>query len=152
VQKHIVNGFFPNLAERLTFHESTNREMYVEALSSAHHAYGVKSAYILLVREPNEMNIYDQGYILDGLQKKGITHQILTYPQTDALKELLSMDKETGKLYYCGEATPGHRQEISVVYWRYNSNPKLYFKEESDWAFREMIEMSQAIKCPTVEQ
>ena len=148
MQKHIVNGFFPNLAERLTFHESTNREMYVEALSSAHHAYGVKSAYILMVVDgvDNETNVWDQNMVRFGLMKKGVS----MLPAIDKyhFNELLSMDKETGKLYYCSKATPGHRQEISVVYYRYSCLLS-HFESEDDWKAREMIEMSQAIKCPT---
>ena len=100
--------------------------MYIEALSAAHRAYGVDTAYILMVIEAQETNAWDQNHLKFGLLKKGIS--LMFVPSTELIN-VLKMDNQTGKLYYQTEST---KKEISIVYLRYSCTQE-HFTKESDW-------------------
>lgn len=109
-----------------------------EAMAEAFRAYGSASAAVLFLVQDRERNKYDQlhlQYLLQG--RFGIcviraTLQDMRRASTDANGRLWLGDKE-----------------LAVVYFRAGYGPGDYPGEE-EWATRRRIELSMAVKIPTV--
>jgi len=74
------------------------------------------------------------------LLENGIKSLRLTFKE---MAQDYKFDEGNGKLYVQGK-------EIALVYFRVGYDPKHYQTEE-DWKMREIIELSQAIKCPGID-
>lgn len=116
-------------------------------IADAHHAYvaqtKVAKAQVLMMVQDGERNAFDQKVIEFCLwQKHGImTHRV-------SLTQFASKyHVDTKKLHKPLLSASG--TEISVVYFRSGYGPEDY-KSEKEWNARKTIELSGAIKCPTV--
>jgi glutathione synthase len=166
---HCINDRYGDHSEKkveIQISDSLNR--IPEALRTAHEWY-VKnmlmkpiqfSPIVLFVVQEGERNIMDQRLIEFNLLKHSIhcvratLFEISQYAKqgkgvsqtTDGVGESNSgsnEDKE-GVLYYNG-------REVSVVYFRAGYTPNDYLKHtEEEWAARDVIECSNAIKCPSI--
>jgi glutathione synthase len=114
-------------------------------LAAAHKTYGNPTAKVLfLVQEP-ERNIFDQRWIEYHLQE---THGVQSRRITlSALGDWGKLDHERRLLV--PSARGEGEDEVSVVYLRAGYDPKDY-DGEREWGARRMMELSKAIKCPTV--
>ncbi|KAH9276830.1 glutathione synthetase [Batrachochytrium salamandrivorans] len=118
-------------------HSLTN---IVDALGKAWDLYGVKSAAVLMVVQPDEHNIFDQRLIEYGMYEKfGIAVVRQTLGETVQKGKLSDEDK---RLFI--DST-----EIAVVYFRAGYGPGDY-PSEKEWSARQLIEESMSIKCPPV--
>lgn len=112
--------------------------MLIEALSSAHMLYGNQRAQILIITAEFEGNLFDQRYMELGLAKKGICCKRTTFARLVRNLELSA----NGTLSAFGS-------EIAVVYFRTGYTFDQYESEDC-WKVRELIELSRAIKCPSM--
>ncbi|KAF8550546.1 glutathione synthase [Imleria badia] len=116
-------------------------------LAEAHKAYGVPSAYILFVVQPNERNVFDQRWLDYALLEK---HSIRVVRQT--LLELATTASLSGPSRTLILTLPSNSDspiEISTVYFRAGYVPT-DFPTETHWTARLTLERSRAIKCPTI--
>mmetsp|Transcript_16109 Transcript_16109/g.15826 ORF Transcript_16109/g.15826 Transcript_16109/m.15826 type:complete len:371 (-) Transcript_16109:116-1228(-) len=94
---------------------------------------------VLLICGKNERNVNDIGILIDNLES---TYQIKTkYADFDQVNA--NSEAKEGKLFYEG-------QEVAIIYYRHGYDSSNYEKE-SDWTARETLELSQAIKCPSID-
>eukprot|EP00331_Platyophrya_macrostoma_P002190 CAMPEP_0176408024 /NCGR_PEP_ID=MMETSP0127-20121128/1722_1 /TAXON_ID=938130 /ORGANISM="Platyophrya macrostoma, Strain WH" /LENGTH=660 /DNA_ID=CAMNT_0017787265 /DNA_START=21 /DNA_END=2003 /DNA_ORIENTATION=- len=117
-----------------------NENLMAEALYEAYKLYGNPKAKVLVIVKDTETNVFDQRYMELRLFERGIESVRMTFKQ---IYEGHRFDKDTGKLYVNGD-------EIGLVYYRTGYTIEDYECEE-DWKIREIIELSQAIKCPSVD-
>ena len=115
-------------------------------LAAAHIAYGNPAAIVLfLVSEPEE-NIFDQRWIEYRLQEDhGIQSRRITLSQ---LGEWGKLDSKRNLLIPTAMSET-EMEEVSVVYLRVGYGPADY-PSQREWGARRMMELSRAIKCPTV--
>ncbi|KNC80647.1 glutathione synthetase [Sphaeroforma arctica JP610] len=140
----------PNL-HRFVAERFTNKEVnipvngafegIVEGLAHAHQAYNKKDAVMMMVVLPNEHNSFDQKFIEHSLWQDHKVKMIRRSLQD--ISERGNLDPQTKVLTIDG-------QEVSVAYFRAGYSPD-HYPTESHWKSRETIELSLAIKCPTVE-
>lgn len=91
--------------------------------------------------DERERNVIDQKFIETELQRlHGIPSMRCTLTQ---VKALMSFDEESHVLKIRG-------QEIGFVYYRSGYQVEQYSSED-DWKTREALELSQAIKCPSID-
>ncbi|KAI5995188.1 glutathione synthase [Pisolithus albus] len=123
-----------------------------EGLAEAHKAYGVPSAYILFVVQPNERNVFDQRWLEYELLEK---HSIRVVRQTfEELATSAALDPDTRvlRLTVSPALSPlGSLStlEISTVYFRAGYVPSDY-PTSTHYTTRFTLERSRAIKCPTI--
>ena len=110
-------------------------EFLFRAFKAAHDCYGKKEAIVVMVCGV-EKNAFDQFAAAGLLAKAGIG--FFRYSFQD-LRVLLKVDETTGVSTVLGK-------EVALFYFRDGYVPQQY--EAEDWATREMIELSSAIKCP----
>ena len=117
------------------------------ALAAAHGVYGCKSAVVAFVVQPGERNVMDQRLLELRLWED---HQIQVRRLT--LRDIA----ERGSLGGVGAAggKPGSglmvdQEEVAVVYFRAGYTPDDY-PSEVEWEARSRIELSDAVKCPTL--
>lgn len=97
--------------------------------------------WVLFVVEEVERNVIDQKIIEVELQRvHGIKSMRLSFSQIEKLSE---MDPETNILRIRGK-------EIGFVYYRAGYQVEQYTCEK-DWETRVTLEVSQAIKCPSID-
>lgn len=126
------------------------------AHTSCRHAYGNSDALVLMVIENVTTNIADQRTLEYALQQRSNNEvDVVRLTLTECshrcahehrrsrpyLPGRLSMDA-SNRLWY------KHRP-VSVVYFRAGYVPT-HFYGDIEWAAREMLEQSHAIKCPWV--
>ena len=138
-QKEVVQNYFEQ--ESADFDVSNNMDLLEEALVTAFKCYGNPKAIVLVIVLPKfETNIYEQRAIEKRLFSNGI--QCIRASFEDVYKNH-KFDESTGTLHV-------HGYEVGLVYFRAGYQPDHYIGEE-DWKAREVIELSRAIKCPTVD-
>lgn len=105
------------------------------AFKAAHDCYGNKDAIVVMVCGA-EKNVFDQFAAAGLLAQAGIG--FVRYSFQD-LRVLLKVDETTGVSTVLG-------REVALFYFRDGYVPQQY--EADDWAVRERIELSKAVKCP----
>ncbi|KRX10888.1 Pre-ATP-grasp domain [Pseudocohnilembus persalinus] len=109
-----------------------------ETIFKAHQLYGKENAIVVMVVLEVERNIFDQRIIEIELIKLGV--QVVRKTFQELYGELKR--NQEGVLFLEG-------QEISVVYYRSGFTLEQFPNEEC-WQAKEMIECSQALKCPNI--
>ncbi|KAG6379415.1 glutathione synthase [Boletus reticuloceps] len=118
----------------------------VNGLAEAHKAYGVPSAYILFVVQPDERNVFDQRWLeYELLEKHGIRVVHRTFLEL-ATTTSLSGPSRTLLLTVPSNSIP---IEISTIYFRAGYAPT-DLPTETHWTVRLTLERSHAIKCPSI--
>lgn len=139
IHKQIVQNYFPN--EPAEFELSENMDLLEEALLAAYGCYNNPKAIVLIITTPQfETNIFEQRTIEKRLFGHGIHCVRASFE--DVYKNH-KFDESTGTLQV-------HGQEVGLVYFRAGYQPDHYTSDD-DWKAREVIELSRAIKCPTVD-
>jgi glutathione synthase len=114
-------------------------------LAQAHKAYAVPSAAVLFVVQDPERNAFDQRWLeYYLLEEHGIQTCRMTLPEIAQSAKL-----EDRRLIVPRVTAVQDTQEISVVYLRAGYGPGDY-TDKSMWEARKMLELSKAIKCPTI--
>lgn len=118
----------------------------VAGLAQAHNAYGSPTASILFIVQDSERNAFDQRSLeYHLLEDHAIQTARLTLPQI-AKSAQLNKDR---RLIVPKVTAEGETSEISVVYFRAGYGPADY-SSKSEWDARRLLELSTAIKCPTI--
>jgi len=138
LHKQITQNYFEEEAD---YHLSENFKLLEEGLLTAYNCYGNPKAIVLIIVLPKfETNIFEQRMIEKRLFENGI--HCIRASFEDVYKNH-KFDESTGTLTV-------HGYEVGLVYFRAGYQPDHYVSEE-DWKAREVIEMSRAIKCPTID-
>lgn len=138
LHKQITSNYFE---ENSDYHLSENFKLLEEGLLTAYNCYGNPKAIVLIIVLPKfETNIFEQRMIEKKLFEHGI--HCIRASFEDVYKNH-KFDESTGTLTYNG-------LEVGLVYFRAGYQPDHYVSEH-DWKAREVIELSRAIKCPTVD-
>ena len=116
-----------------------NEDFLARAMEAAWRWYGKPKAVVVLV-SGKEKNVIDQFAAANKLANKGIKMLRYSFEEMD---NLLELDSETGVATVAGN-------EVALFYFRSGYMPNHY--KENDWAVREKIELSKALKCPDVAQ
>eukprot|EP00898_Chlorokybus_atmophyticus_P007197 jgi/Chlat1/7479/Chrsp6S07483 len=110
-----------------------------EALAVAWQEYGNDRAVVLFVVQPAERNVFDQQWLAAVLwEEYGIRTMRKTLKQLQAAAAL-----QGGKLVIDDTTA-------AVVYFRAGYSPDDY-TSELEWQARELMERSDAVKCPSIE-
>lgn len=130
-------------------------------LASAHNTYGLRPyspiashTAVLIIVQPNNFNIADERPIEYALWNWTDDDPIPTY----RIEWQLVLDQtqltQTGELLFfpleMGDRTTTHPVEISVVYHRAGYEPREYSEEINGKQIRTRLELSRAIKCPSI--
>ncbi|GAX73563.1 hypothetical protein CEUSTIGMA_g1014.t1 [Chlamydomonas eustigma] len=110
------------------------------AIAAAAKAHGVAGGVVVMIVQPGERNAYDQQWIQLQLWER---HGLRTYRRT--LGDIATKHSQLG---HDGQLQV-EGQPVSVIYFRAGYTPDDY-PSESEWRGREIIECSNAAKCPTV--
>ncbi|CAD8124392.1 unnamed protein product [Paramecium sonneborni] len=142
VQKYhslLFDSYYKQIKEdyKVKVKQDLNHDIMVDALQKAYQLYNNKNAIVLIITAEFEGNVYDQRYIEKGLAKLGILSKRTTF-----VKLIGNIICENGILKAFG-------QEIALVYFRTGYTFDQYENEEC-WNIREMIELSKALKCPSL--
>ncbi|CAD8206345.1 unnamed protein product [Paramecium octaurelia] len=142
VQKYhslLFDSYYKQIREnyKVKVKQDLNHDIMVDALHKAYGLYNNKNAIVLIITAEFEGNIYDQRYIEKGLAKLGILSKRTTF-----LRLIGNITSENGILRAFG-------QEVALVYFRTGYTFDQYDNEEC-WSIREMIELSKALKCPSL--
>jgi len=114
-------------------------------LAQAHKAYGVPSSAVLFVVQDPERNAFDQRWLeYHLLEEHGIQTCRMTLPEIAESAKL-----QDRRLIVPKNTATQDTQEISVVYLRAGYGPGDY-SDENMWRARKLLELSRAIKCPTI--
>lgn len=120
-------------------------EKLAAGLAQAHKAYNTPNSAVLFVVQDHERNIFDQRWLEYHLLEK---HGIQTCRMT--LHEVATSAKLVNRRLIVQRASAEHNtQEISVVYLRAGYGPNDY-PSDTEWQGRRILELSKAIKCPTI--
>eukprot|EP01035_Chromulina_nebulosa_P018114 gene18114-23768_t len=120
--------------------------MLAFVLSLGHILFADKSAKVLFVVQPNERNIADQRLLENELWTlHGIAVEFVTLAD---ISKYGSID-ENNYLYYHNPIHSNTKSMISVVYYRSGYGPNDY-PTQIEWDARRLVELSKAIKCPTI--
>ena len=115
-------------------------------LAQAHRAYGNTQTSVLFIVQDSERNVFDQRSLeYHLLADHGIQTARLTLPQ---IAQSARLDRDR-RLIVPKVTAGGETSEISVVYFRAGYGPADY-PSESEWNARKLLELSRAIKCPTI--
>src|SRR5271155_1482586 len=115
----------------------------VVGLAQAHNAYGSPTASILFIVQDSERNAFDQCSLeYHLLEDHTIQTTRLTLPQ---IAKSAQLDKDRRLIV----TAQGETSEISVVYFRAGYGPADY-PSKNEWNARKQLELSRAIKCPTI--
>ncbi|ODV63532.1 glutathione synthase [Ascoidea rubescens DSM 1968] len=97
---------------------------------------------VLFIIQEKERNAFDQRHLEYSLLKN---HNVKSYRlQMDQIPALTKTDPITKKIYYLPT-----NKEISVIYYRAGYAPS-DFKSDLEWNVRTDLEVTKAIKCPTL--
>ncbi|KAK9370130.1 glutathione synthase [Lipomyces kononenkoae] len=111
-----------------------------KGLGVAHNAYGVKGSIVLFVVQKFERNAFDQRwleyYLLEDFGVVSVRASL------EEIAESGKFDPITKELRYKG-------RHVAVVYYRAGYTPTDY-TEPAAWEARKMMELSKAIKCPSL--
>ncbi|EGR32884.1 hypothetical protein IMG5_067890 [Ichthyophthirius multifiliis] len=139
LQKGLKNSYFKYFFQEYQILDKSTKYMVVEALFQAFQLYNNPKSQILIVVSEFEGNIYDQRYLEYQLAKKyGILAKRRTFQE---LIKQVHVDDEL-RLFV-------ENDEIAIVYFRTGYTPEQYPSEEA-WEIREKIELTKAIKCPSI--
>lgn len=120
--------------------ENPSAKRLASGLAIAHKAYGVQDAVVLFVVQPGERNVFDQRWLEYYLLE---THNIrVTRASLQEIAVSGKLDPENKKFGI-------YSKEVSVVYYRSGYTPADYPTPET-WAARKQMELSTAIKCPSL--
>ncbi|GLC35901.1 hypothetical protein PLESTF_001238000 [Pleodorina starrii] len=114
-----------------------------DAIATAADSTGLRQegGVVVMVVQPGERNAYDQQWIQLGLWER---HRLRTVRMTLAeIAATAKLDPATATVTLKGGAP------VCVFYFRAGYTPTDY-PTETEWAARELIERSNAAKCPTV--
>ncbi|GIL90454.1 hypothetical protein Vretifemale_18104 [Volvox reticuliferus] len=115
-----------------------------DAIAAAANSVGYREegGVVVMVVQPGERNAYDQQWIQLGLWER---HRLRTVRMTlGDIAATATLDKAQG-----GTVTLKTGEPVCVFYFRAGYTPADY-PSEAEWAARELIEQSNAAKCPTV--
>ncbi|GLI68541.1 hypothetical protein VaNZ11_012982 [Volvox africanus] len=115
-----------------------------DAIAAAANAVGFREegGVVVMVVQPGERNAYDQQWIQLGLWER---HRLRTVRMTlGDIAATAKLDEAGG-----GTVTLKTGEPVCVFYFRAGYTPTDY-PSEAEWAARELIERSNAAKCPTV--
>ena len=160
VEINTISASFAGLLEALSLIHQSNRAVYypsftgvlpvntpctafASAMAAAVAAHNIKwtrsSAYVLFVVEEGERNIVDQYAIEYRLvQQHGLT----------VLRRTLGQVHTRASILTCGQLSVDGL-EVALVYFRSGYDPK-HYPSDNEWAARELIERSRAVKCPSL--
>jgi glutathione synthetase len=110
-----------------------------DSMHTAFRLYGVPSAVVVMVVQPNEKNAYDQRVFEYYLGERGVLMRRYTLAQIAALAHV---DDVSGVMRINGE-------EVALAYFRAGYTPRDY-PSEAEWRARHLLEASRVIKSPTV--
>lgn len=121
----------------------------VNGLATAHKHYmadrDTPSGIVFIVQD-GERNAFDQKWLEYELLE---SHNIKTWRVAfTEVQDILSIDGKSNKLII-KPATGQISHEVSVVYYRAGYGPEDYVSS-TEWESRKMLELSTAIKCPSV--
>ena len=120
---------------------------FIKNFEIAHELYKSKSGtknspLVLFVVEDQRYNIHDMRKIEYQLNNSNIHSIFKTFKQLNE-PNVMKVDQNNGTLYIDGF-------EISIVYFRTGYNPDSY-ESENAYEIRENLEISRAIKCPSLD-
>lgn len=126
--------------------DNLSTRMLAFGIAMAHLVFGDNQAIVLFVVQPGERNVADQRLLAEELWN---SHNIRT--EFITLGEVTSKcEVNTNKvLHYKIDNDSNHDQKVSVVYYRAGYGPSDY-PSNNEWDARKIIELSSAIKCPSV--
>eukprot|EP01134_Creolimax_fragrantissima_P002824 CFRG2824T1 len=139
VHRYIAERWLNNL--NLNVPENGALQGIADGLAHAHKLYNAKNSVMMMVVLPNEHNSYDQKFLEHKLWSDHGVRMIRRSLEDVAMSGHL--DPETKALIIDGH-------EVSVAYFRAGYSPD-HYPTEKHWKSRETIELSLAIKCPSVE-
>lgn len=121
------------------------------ALAEAHRAYGNPDAIILMIVQDNERNAFDQRWLEYNLFKDhGILVRRSSLTELYTAPSALQFDRDTANIYApMREHAAAPPPQVGVVYFRAGYTPDDY-TDLRHWEVRKLIELSTAIKCPTL--
>ncbi|CDK24657.1 unnamed protein product [Kuraishia capsulata CBS 1993] len=121
-----IKGLSEGLAQGVRYYESSE---------------SVKDTVVLFVVQHNERNVFDQRLLEYELLKSGIKSKRLTLSEVESST---AIDEATRALKLKSTG-----QTISVVYYRSAYAP-YEFTSEKDWHARYYLEITRAVKCPSL--
>ncbi|KAI0315673.1 glutathione synthase [Amylostereum chailletii] len=124
----------------------------VAGLAEAHKAYGVPSAYVLFVVQPDERNIFDQRLLeYELLSRHGVrvARQTFLQLQTSVSLSPTRTLHITSPLALPSSSPSPSALEIAVVYLRAGYTPTDY-PTPTAYRTRTLLERSRAIQCPSL--
>ncbi|THH29366.1 hypothetical protein EUX98_g4820 [Antrodiella citrinella] len=130
--------------------QNTTTAGLAKGLAAAHTAYGVSTARILFVVQPNERNVFDQRFLEYELLESHSIHvirqtfdELAASAQVDPQTHVLKIKLNTSVLSDLSSV------EISTVYFRAGYTPNDY-TSPSHYDTRGLLESSLAIQCPSI--
>lgn len=111
-----------------------------KGFTEAWRLYNVKNSIVLFIVLDIEINIADQRHLEYEIknQEPGIQIFRCTLSELDQFGHL----DENKTLYF-------HNREVAIVYYRAGYDPS-HFKSKIEWDVLYRIEISKAVKCPTI--
>jgi glutathione synthase len=143
ISTNAIKGLADGMWRAHTAYEEQNKSLDKKTESPNVH---VLSLCILFIVQDGETNIYDQRHIEYRLRENDVNVYRLTFSDIHKYTYLKDTDRS---LIYRPPHMPQNESEVSVVYFRAGYSPTEYL-DESYWEARKHLEMSRAIKCPTV--
>ncbi|XP_078365694.1 glutathione synthetase-like isoform X1 [Oculina patagonica] len=111
-----------------------------DGLIRAWELYGSKSAVIMFVVQPGEVNVYDQRLLEYRIHERNGGIKVIRRSLNDIFNDGKTDNEKS--LFVNG-------LEVAVAYFRAGYTPKDY-PTENEWSARLTLELSRCIKCPTV--
>lgn len=130
-QRAFVDNMVSNFAQAINYYKQDQQEKFGNT---------PEDPWVLFVVDEKERNVVDQKIIEVQLQlKTGIKSMRMTFKEILQEKEL----NENNVLTVRGK-------EIGFVYYRTGYQEEQY-TDEGDWESRTILELSQAVKCPSID-
>jgi glutathione synthase len=114
-------------------------------LARGHHEYGNPQAIVLFVVQDPEPSIFGQRWLEYLLLNN---HGIRTVRKTLREIALTARLRSDGTLVV--PTLTSDSEEISLVYFRAGYSGASEYPSNTEWQARRLIELSRAIKCPTI--
>lgn len=138
LHRYILSQNLPSLLANLP--DSQSNQDLANGLIKAWELYDVKDAIILFVSEDQVNTICDQKSIQIAINE--------VRPNVKVLRQSFAQLTSTLKINQEHQIFV-NKYEVAVVYYRTGYSPKNY-SHSSYWKVRESLELSKAIKCPSI--
>jgi hypothetical protein len=120
-------------------------ECLATGLARGHHEYGNAQAIVLFVVQDPEPSIFGQRWLEYFLLNN---HGIRTVRKT--LREIAMTARLLSDGALVVPTLTADSEEVSLVYFRAGYSGPSEYPSDTEWQARRLLEMSRAIKCPTI--